>query len=471
MGEVDAAAAGSGRVAPIVGGFTTEQVHGGALPDAAFGSRVPPIYLSAGFVFDDFEQARDRFDGDESGYTYTRLGNPTNAAVERRIAGLERGAEAILVGSGQAAVTVAMLGLLQAGDHLLSAGSIYEGSRNLFLHNFARFGIEVEFVDNAADPAEWVRRIRPTTRALFGESIPNPKNDLLDIRMVADIAHRAGLPLVVDNTLATPYLVRPIEHGADVVVHSASKFLAGHGTAIGGVVVDAGRFDWAGRSEEQGPSDQHGRFRHLTEPDRILHGASYVERYGRRAYIVYARDIVASRLGPSPSPFNAFLIQQGIETLSLRVERHCANALAVARWLERQPEVLSVDYAGLDSSPYRALADRYLPRGAGSVFAFTLDGGEPAAKRFVNAVALFSRMTHLGDVRSLILHPASTTHAHRAADELRTAGIGPGLLRLSIGIEDVDDLILDLQRGLAAVRAPAVREPADTARDRLVRSA
>ncbi|WP_258370195.1 MULTISPECIES: O-acetylhomoserine aminocarboxypropyltransferase/cysteine synthase family protein [unclassified Curtobacterium] len=447
MPESDTATAGFG--------FSTEQVHGGVVPDSAHGARITPIHMSSGFLFDDFGQARDRFAGDDAGYTYTRLGNPTNASLERRVAVLERGVEAILVGSGQAAVTVALLGLLQAGDHVVSASSIYEGTRGLLLQNLGRLGISVDFVDDARDPDAWRALIRPETRLLFGESIPNPKNDVLDIAMVAAVAHEHGVPLVVDNTLATPYLVRPLEHGADIVVHSASKFLAGHGSAIGGVVVDGGRFDWAATG---------GRFPHLTEPDRALGGRSHVDRHGDRAFVAYARDVVAARLGPTPSPFNAFLIQQGVETLSLRMERHGANALTIARWLDAQPEVANVDHAGLESNPYHDLATRYLPRGAGSVFAFSLAGGRDAAQRFVDALGLFSRMTHLGDVRSLILHPASTTHAQRTPEERAATGIDEGLLRVSVGIEDVEDLIRDLERGLAAVRSaegPGVGLPAD----------
>lgn len=425
-------------------GFSTEQVHGGFVPDAGHGARIPAIHMSSGFLFDDFDQARDRFAGTEDGYTYTRLGNPTNADVERRVALLERGVEAILVGSGQAAATIAFLGLLQAGDHVLAARSIYEGTKGLLVQNLGRLGIEVDFVADQRDLDEWARLVRPNTKAFFAETIPNPKNDVLDITGVADTAHRAGVPLIVDNTLATPYLVRPVEHGADIVIHSASKFLSGHGAGLGGVVVDGGTFDWSASPE---------RWQHLTSPERSLGGESYVERYGNRAFIVFARDVVASRIGPTPSPFNAFLIRQGIETLSLRVERHSANALAVAQWLEAQPEVTSVDHAGLASSPFHDLAQRYLPRGAGSVFAFTLAGGEAAAHTFIDSVQLFSRMTHLGDVRSLILHPATTTHAGKTAAERADQGIDDGLIRLSVGIEDVADLLRDLGRGFAALRS------------------
>lgn len=431
-------------------GFTTAQVHAGA-DDDRYGARVAPIYLSAGFVFDDFEQARERFAGDEPGFTYSRSGNPTTAALERRLAVLESGdlapnAEAIVVGSGQAALTVALLGILRSGDHIVSSEGVYEGTRWLLRENFARLGIEVDFVRDANDPDAWRRAIRPTTRALFGEPIPNPKNDLLDLETVAAVAHDAGVPFVVDNTLATPYLLRPIEFGADIVVHSASKFLAGHGTTLGGVVVDAGRFDWSARPDA---------YPHLNTPVRALGGESYVERYGRSANAVYTRKVIASRLGPTLSPLGAFLLQQGLETLSLRVAQHSRNALAVAAWLELQPEVESVDYAGLASSPHHELARKYLPDGQGSVFSFTLRGGEPAARAFYDALQLFSRMTHLGDVRSLVLHPASTTHTLLTEQERLANGIGPGLLRLSVGIEDADDLIRDLGRALAAVRALA----------------
>jgi O-acetylhomoserine (thiol)-lyase len=439
--------------------FATRQVHAGAEAGEGARPRATPIHLTAGFVFDDFDQARDRFSGADDGFSYTRLANPTNSAAERRIAALEGGTGAVLVGSGQAAVTVAVLALLQAGDHLVSANSIYEGSRGLFLDNFGRLGIATDFVVDANDPLAWELAIRPTTRALFVESIPNPKNDLVDIALVAEVAHRHGIPLIVDNTFATPYLLRPLEHGADVVVHSASKFLAGHGSVLGGVVVAGDTFDWAVQGADGTP-----HFPHLTSPVHPLGGRSFAERYGTDAFLAYARDAVAARLGPTPSPLNAFLIQQGIETLSLRVDRQSASALAVAEWLERQPQVEGVDYSGLASSPYRSLAARYLPDGQGSVFSFTVRGGLPAAQAFYDRVGLFTRMTHLGDVRSLILHPASTTHAWRSPAQLAEAGIHPGLIRLSIGVEDPADLIADLQQALAAVPAASpAASPSPTA--------
>ncbi len=372
--------------------------------------RALPIYLTAGFVLENFDQAVDHFSTGD-GYSYTRVSNPTAEAVEQRVAVLEGGAEALLVGSGQAALAVTILGLLQSGEHIISAPSIYEGSRGFFLENLPRLGIETDFVQDANNPAAWERLIRPTTRALFAESIPNPKNEILDISAIAAVARRHGIPFIIDNTLATPYLVRPLEHGADIVIHSASKFLAGHGSVLGGVIVD-------------------------NDPERLA----------------YLRDSVALRYGPTPSPLNAFLINQGIETLSLRVERQSANALGVARWLEQQPEVHSVDYSGLESNPYFGLAEQYLPNGQGSVFSFTLHGGIDAARNFINALEVFTHMTHLGDVRSLVLHLTTTSHNLRTEDQLEAAGIWPGTLRVSIGIEDLPDLIGDLERGLAAVR-------------------
>jgi O-acetylhomoserine (thiol)-lyase len=423
-------------------GFATLQLHSGDRPGLGVAPRATPIYLTAGFVLDDFDQAADLFENGD-GYTYTRVANPTAEAVEQKVALLERGAEALLVSSGQAAVAITLLGLLENGQHLISSSSIYEGTRGFFLDNLSRMGVETDFVDDANDPDAWERLIRPETRALFAESIPNPKNDIFDIAAIAEVAHRHGIPLIIDNTLATPYLLRPLEFGADIVVHSASKFLAGHGAVLGGVIVDNGKFD-AARSGELFPQ--------LTAPAR-LGGPSFAEREGGLARIAYLRDVLALRFGPTPSPLNAFLINQGIETLSLRVERQSANALDIARWLELQPEVHSVDYSGLESNPFHELAKRYLPNGQGSVFSFTLRGGVEAARRFVNALQIFTHMTHLGDVKSLILHPGTTSHNQRSADELSQGGIWPGTLRVSIGIEDIADLIRDLDRGLTAVRS------------------
>lgn len=424
-------------------GFATRQVHSGTdWTDAA--SRTVPVYMTAGFRFDDFDHAAAHFaTGD--GYGYTRTGNPTVDALERRLAELEGGAGAVFVGSGQAAVSVALLSLLSAGDHLVSSTHIYEGTRGLVNDLLSRFGVTVTYVDDIADPQAWQDAIRPETRALFAESIGNARNDLLDVPAIAAVADGHGIPLVVDNTFATPYLVRPIELGAAVVVHSASKFLAGHGAALGGVIVDDGRFD-AARSGALFP--QLVTARHDGSP-------SVWERHGTRARLAYVRESVAPRLGPTPSPFNAFLVSQGIETLHLRVREQSANAARIAHWLESREEVASVDYAGLASHPHHDLAKRLLPRGAGSVFTFTLHGGQQAARAFVEAVEVVTHMTHLGDVRTLVLHPATTSHAQHSDDARAALGVHPGTLRLSIGIEDADDLIADLERALTAASLAA----------------
>ncbi|MEZ3161189.1 aminotransferase class I/II-fold pyridoxal phosphate-dependent enzyme [Microbacterium sp. BWT-B31] len=423
-------------------GFATRQLHAGKAGDDTHGARATPIYLTAGFEFEGLDDGRARFDGTSDGYSYTRVANPTNAAVERRIAALEGGAGALLVSTGQAATTTAVLALAAAGDHIVSSAHAYEGTRELLRDNLGRLGITVDFVADTRNPDAWAAAIRPETRLVFAESIANPRNQVLDVRLVADVAHRHGLPLVIDNTLASPFLLRPIEHGADVVVHSASKFLAGHGTVLGGVVVDGGWFDWASSA---------GRYPQLTE-QRGADGRTPVERSGSNALLDYARS-VAMRFGPAPSPLNAFLILQGVETLSLRVRQHSASALEIARWLAAQPGVESVDYSGLASHPDHDLAVRYLPDGFGSVFSFTLRGGLAAADAFTRALRLFTHMTHLGDSRSLVLHPGTTTHALRTDDERDAAGIGPGLLRLSIGLEDAPDLIADLANALEAVAA------------------
>jgi O-acetylhomoserine (thiol)-lyase len=419
-------------------GFSTRQVHAGTdWHDAA--ARALPIYLTAGFRFEDFDHAAHHFQTG-AGFGYTRTGNPTIDALERRLADIEGGADAVFVASGQAAVSVALLGLLSAGDHLVCSTHVYEGTRGLLLDNFGRLGIEVDFVDDVSDPEAWRRATRDTTRAYFAESIANARNDILDIAAIAAVADERAIPLVVDNTFATPYLLRPLEHGASVVVHSASKFLAGHGAALGGVVVDDGRFD---------ASRAGALFPHLVSASRSG-GPSVWERHGGSARIGYIRESTAPRLGPSPSPLNAFLVAQGIETLSLRVREQSGNALLLARWLEQQPQVASVDYAGLPSHPHHALAQRYLPRGFGSVFTVTLHGGEAAARAFVQSVRVFTHMTHLGDVRSLVLHPGSTSHSQHAEADRAALGVHPGTLRLSVGIEEIDDLIADVAQALTA---------------------
>lgn len=421
-------------------GFATRAVHA-ARNQGPASSRATPIYLTAGFEFDDFDHAADHF-GTGAGFGYTRTGNPTVRAVERQLAALESAAEAVLVASGQAAVVTALLTVAGAGDHIVSSTHIYEGTRGLLLDNLARLGIETTFIDDIADPQAWRDAIRPTTRALFGESIANARNDILDISAVSAVADEFAIPLIVDNTLATPFLLRPIEHGAAMVVHSASKFLAGHGSVLGGVILDDGRFD-AAKAGHNAP--------HLVLPGR---GGfpSVASRNGGNARIAYARESVAPRFGASPSPLNAFLIGQGAETLGLRVERQSRNALEVARWLASQEAVKSVDYVGLDTHPDHALADTYLSSGYGSIFTFTLRGGLDAARDFVESVEVFTHMTHIGDVRSLVLHPATTSHSHRTPAERDILGVQPGTLRLSVGIEDVADLLADLARVLEPAR-------------------
>ena len=429
------------------GGFTTRQVHVGT--DAAPATpRALPIHLTAGFTFDSFDDAAAHF-GAGDGYGYTRTGNPTVDAVERKLASLEGGAEAVLLASGQAALAVALLGLVTAGSHIVSSTHIYEGTRGLLVDNLARLGIETTFVDDIQDPDAWRRAIRPETRVLLGESIANARNDVLDIAAVAAIGDAAGIPLIVDNTFATPYLLRPLEHGAAIVVHSASKFLAGQGAVLGGVIVDDGRFD-ASRSGHLFP--------HLVESGAGT--PSVWERHGGRARIAHLRESVAPRYGPTPSPLTAFLIGQGIETLSLRVQRQSENALAVAGWLADRPEVASVDYAGLASHPTHDLARTSLRGGYGSVFTVTLRGGLPAARAFVEAASVITHMTHLGDVRSLVLHPATTSHARRSPAERAALGVHPGTLRLSIGIEDLVDLLADLDQALVAATSAVVRDDA-----------
>lgn len=422
--------------------FETLQVHAGAAPDPATGARAVPLYLTAGYTFRDAGHAADAFAlADLETHAYTRVSNPTTAAAEARIAALEGGTAAVAVGSGQAATALSLLNLARAGDHIIAAASLYGGTRTLLEHTFADLGIQATFVDDPGDTDAWRRAVRPETRALFAESVGNPRGQVLDIAAVADVAHEAGVPLVIDNTLPTPYLLRPFDHGADIVVHSTTKFLAGHGTAIGGVIVDGGRFDFGARPE---------RWPGLVAPDPTYDNLSFWDRFGADgiAYALRLRVRLLRDLGPATSPLNSFLLLQGLDTLSLRVARHTANAERVAAWLDRQPGVLRVDHPSLPSSPWHEAARRYLPRGAGAVLAVELDGGLEAGRRFVEGLRLFSHLANIGDVRSLAIHPASTTHAQLDEAQQRSAGLAPGLVRLSIGLEGTDDLIADLRQGL-----------------------
>lgn len=434
--------------------FETKQVHSGAQPDPTTNSRAVPIYQTTSYVFDSTDHAKNLFALAEFGNIYTRIMNPTQAVVEERIAALEGGTGALLLASGQAAATFAILNIAQAGDHFVSSSSIYGGTYNLFKYTLAKLGVEVTFVENQDDPAEWQRAVRPNTKAFFAETIGNPKINILDIRAVADIAHENGVPLIVDNTIATPYLIRPFEHGADLVIHSATKFLGGHGTTLGGIIVDGGTFKWSENVE---------RFPGLTDPDPSYHGASYTAAVGDGlAYIIKARVQLLRDLGSAIAPNSAWLLIQGIETLSLRIERHVQNTQEIAEWLENHPDVASVNYAGLPTSPWYAAANRHAPKGVGAVLSFELKGGVDAGKALVENVELFSHLANIGDVRSLIIHPASTTHSQLTPEQQLTAGVTPGLVRLSVGIENVDDLKADLEAGFAAARA-AVSEARATA--------
>jgi O-acetylhomoserine (thiol)-lyase len=422
--------------------FETRQIHAGQVPDPATGARALPIYSTTSFVFRDTQHAADLFSLAEPGNIYTRIMNPTADVVEQRVASLEGGVGALVVSSGQAATTLALLNVAQAGDHILSSASLYGGTYNLFHYTLPKLGVEVEFVEDQDDLDEWRSKVRDTTKALFAESIGNPAGNILDIEGVAGVAHEVGVPLVVDNTIATPYLIRPFEHGADVVVHSMTKFLGGHGTAIAGVIVDGGTFDYSAS----------GRFPGFTEPDPSYNGIAYWPAIGAGSYIAKARVQGLRDMGPALAPFNAFLIAQGLETLSLRMERHVANAQRTAEWLEGREEVDRVQYPGLASSKWNAAATKYAPKGAGSVLAFELSGGIEAGKAFVNALEMFSHVANIGDVRSLVIHPASTTHSQLNPAEQLSSGVTPGLVRLSLGLEGIEDILADLEAGFRAVK-------------------
>jgi len=432
--------------------FETKQIHSGAAPDPVTNARATPIYQTTSYVFNDAEHAKNLFALAEFGNIYTRIQNPTQAVVEERVAALEGGTAALLLASGQSATTIAVLNIAQAGDHIVSSSSIYGGTYNLFKYTLAKLGIETTFVENQDDPAEWERAVRPNTKLFFAETIGNPRINILDISSVASVAHNAGVPLIVDNTIATPYLIRPFEHGADIVVHSATKFLGGHGTVIGGIIVDGGKFEWSKNVE---------KFPGLTEPDPSYHGASYTTVLGDGiAYIIKARVQLLRDLGPSIAPASAWQLIQGIETLSLRIERHVQNAQAVAEWLDSHDDVATVYYAGLPSSPWYAAANTYAPLGVGAVLSFELKGGVDAGRALVNNAGLFSHLANIGDVRSLIIHPASTTHSQLTPEQQLTSGVTPGLVRLSIGLENIDDILADLSAGLAAARSAAASNAA-----------
>ena len=425
--------------------FDTRQIHAGAEPDPTTGARATPIYQTTSFVLGDTERAENLFALAEMGNIYTRIMNPTTDVLEQRMASLEGGVAAVATASGQSAQTLAILNILDSGDHIVSSASLYGGTYNLFRYTLPRLGIETTFVEDPDDLDAWRAAVQPNTKLFYGESIGNPKIDVLDIAAVAEAAHAAGVPLMIDNTIPTPYLIRPIEHGADIVVHSATKFLGGHGTAIAGVVVDGGSFDWGAHA---------AAFPGLTSPDPSYNNLNYWEALGNEngAYAIKLRVQLLRDIGPALAPMNAFLLLQGIETLSLRMDRHVANAQRIAEWLEGRDEVERVWYAGLASSPWHDAAQRYAPKGAGAVLSFELAGGVEAGRRFVDGVELFSHLANIGDVRSLIIHPASTTHSQLKPEEQLTTGVTPGLVRLSVGLEDVEDLIADLEAGFRAAK-------------------
>ncbi len=419
--------------------FETLQIHAGQeQPDPATGARAVPIYQTTSFVFENCAQASARFGLAESGFMYTRLSNPTADVFEKRMAALEGGVAALATASGAAAITYAVQNIAQAGDHIVSSKMLYGGTYNLFAHTLKSSGIDTTFVD-PLDPGNFERAIRPETKALYMETLGNPHADVADMEAIAEVAHRHGLPLIVDNTFATPYLFRPIEHGADVVVHSATKFIGGHGTSMGGVIVDGGRFDWAAS----------GRFPGLSEPDPSYHGIRFTQAAGEAAFVTRIRAVLLRDTGAVLSPFNAFLLLQGLETLSLRVERHVENALKVAAYLSRHPKVERVNHPALPDSPYHALYTRYFPKGAGSIFTLELRGGAEEAVAFVDRLRIFSLLANVADVKSLVIHPASTTHSQLSQEELLDTGIKPQTVRLSVGTEHIDDLLADLEQALA----------------------
>ncbi|MEW9698254.1 homocysteine synthase [Paenibacillus sp. SI8] len=420
----------------------TLAIHAGQSVDPTTNSRAVPIYQTSSYVFNDTEHAANLFALKEFGNIYTRVQNPTTDVFEQRVAALEGAPAALGVASGQAAITYSILNIAGAGDEIVSASSLYGGTYNLFAITLAKLGIKVKFVD-PSNPENFRGAITDQTKAIFAESIGNPKGDVLDIEAVAAIAHENGLPLIIDNTFPSPYLLRPIDHGADIVVHSATKFIGGHGTSIGGVIVDSGKFDWAAS----------GKFPGLTEPDPSYHGVVYTEAVGPIAYIIKARVQLLRDLGAALSPFNSFLLLQGLETLHLRVERHSSNALQVAQYLEAHESVEWVSYPGLESHASHSLAKKYLPKGQGAILSFGIKGGAEAGKKLIHAVQLFSHLANVGDSKSLIIHPASTTHSQLNEQEQEATGVTPGLIRLSVGTEAIEDIIFDLEQAIQASQA------------------
>ena len=424
-------------------GFETAQIHAGATPDPTTNARAVPLYNTTAYTFNSSEHAKNLFGLAEFGNIYTRIMNPTQDVAEKRIAALEGGTAALLLASGQAAETFAVLNIAEAGDHIVASSTLYGGTYNLFKYTLAKLGIETTFVEDQDNLAEWQAAVRPNTKLFFAETIGNPKVSILDIEGVASVAHKNGVPLIVDNTVATPYLIQPLKHGADIVVHSATKFLAGHGTVVAGAIVDGGKFAWS-------TSD---KFPGLTQPDPSYHGVVYTDALGDGiAYIIKARVQLLRDLGSAVAPSNAWQLIQGIETLSLRIERHVQNAEKIAEWLSKHSQVESVNYAGLKSSKWNKAAKKYAPKGAGAIVSFEIKGGVEAGAKFVESLGLFSHVANIGDVRSLVIHPASTTHSQLTPEQQLTTGVTPGLVRLSVGLESVDDLIADLKAGFEVAK-------------------
>ena len=420
-----------------VKGFATRAVHAGQAPDKATNARAVPIYQTTSFTFDDTAHAADLFGLRKFGNIYTRIMNPTTDVLEQRIAALEGGVGALALSSGQAAETLALLTLAESGDEIVSSTDLYGGTVSLFTHTFKKLGINVKFVP-PDDPAAWEKAITANTKAFFTETIGNPKLDIVDIEAIADIGKRHGIPLVVDNTVTTPYLLRPFEFGAAIIIHSATKFIGGHGTSIGGLIVDSGNFDWEGS----------GRFPAFVEPEPAYHGLKFVETFGNLAFILRARVLGLRDMGAAMSPFNAWMFLQGLETLHLRMASHSENGLQVARFLEKNKCVSWVRYPGLESSPTYHLKDKYLPKGQGALVGFGISGGNASAVKFIESLELFSHLANIGDAKSLVIHPASTTHEQLSAEEQKAAGVTPDFIRLSIGIEDINDITADLGRAL-----------------------
>jgi len=423
--------------------FETKQIHAGQTPDPTTGARALPIYQTTSYQFRDTQHAADLFGLAEPGNIYTRIMNPTQDVVEQRLAALEGGVGALLLASGQSATTAALTNVAEAGDHVVASASLYGGTDSLLRHSFPKLGITVTFVEDSNNPEAWRAAAQDNTKAFFGETIGNPKGDILDLEAISAVAKEVGVPFIVDNTIATPYLLNPFKHGVDTVVHSATKYIGGHGTAIGGVVIDAGTFDYGAHGD---------KFPGFTEPDASYHGLKFAEALGPAAYIAKLRVQFLRNIGPAISPFNAFLLAQGLETLSLRLDRHLANTRRVAEWLQAREDVSTVTWASLDSSPYKELADKYVPKGAGAVLTFELPGGLEAGKAFIDSLELFSHVANIGDVRSLAIHPASTTHSQLSAEEQAATGVTPGLVRLAVGLEGIDDILADLDAGFRAAK-------------------